>query len=236
MLDLHQLALGVTAEHPCSYLPQQSERLIFTLPDQLLSPDNYHQLMSANFRRTGEQLYRPYCQACQACQSVRIDVRTFHANRSQRKLQKQALARDWHWRVLPATAATDYFPLFAQYIRNKHAGSVMDPADPDSLAAMLHCQWLDVQVLEQYLADQLVAVLILDPLPDGLSAVYSFYQTDTGLALGKLAIIAAINWITQQQLRYLYLGFYIADCQKMAYKADFGPQQRLIGGYWQSFD
>ncbi len=79
-------------------------------------------------------------------------------------------------------------------------------------------------------------MLILDALPAAWSAVYSFYQTDTPLALGRLAILAALAAARQQQLQQLYLGFYISDCQKMAYKADFGPQQRLIGHKWQSFD
>jgi arginine-tRNA-protein transferase len=56
------------------------------------------------------------------------------------------------------------------------------------------------------------------------------------LALGRLAILAALAAAKAQQQQYLYLGYYISDCQKMAYKADFLPQQRLIQHNWQSFD
>lgn len=235
-MDLQQIQLGVTGEHPCSYLSDQKERLLFTLPDQPFDPAVYQQLMRYNFRRTGQQLYRPYCVQCQACQAVRIQAEHFVLRASQRKLQKKALKAGWHFRVVPAPAAMQYFDLYQQYIKGKHAGGVMDPPDPEHLQSMFECDWLDIWVLEQYQHEQLIGVMILDQLPDGFSAVYSFYQPDHALALGKLAILAALKYLSPQPQAYLYLGYYILDCQKMAYKADFGPQQRLIAGNWQSFD
>ena len=112
----------------------------------------------------------------------------------------------------------------------------MDPPDPEHLQSMFNCDWLDILVLEQYQQQQLVGVMILDQLPDGLSAVYSFYQPNNDLALGKLAILAALEYLSRKGSSFLYLGYYIYACQKMAYKADFRPQQRLISGNWQSFD
>jgi len=235
-MDLRQIQLGLTGEHSCSYLAERSERLVFTLPEQPLNPAVYQQLMNYNFRRTGQQLYRPYCTSCQSCQAVRIVAEHFIRSTSQRKLLKKAEKAHWHYRVLPAGDGMQYFDLYQQYIRGKHAGGVMDPPDPEHLQSMFHCDWLNILVLEQYLQEHLVGVMILDQLPDGLSAVYSFYQPDSELALGKLAILAALEHLTAEPSAYLYLGYYIFECQKMAYKADFSPQQRLIAGNWQSFD
>ncbi len=235
-MDLRQIQLGLTGEHSCSYLAEQSERLVFTLPDQPLSPAVYQQLMNYNFRRTGQQLYRPYCTSCQACQAVRIVAEHFVIRPSQRKLLKKAQKAHWHYRVIPAGDGMQYFDLYQHYISGKHAGGVMDPPDPEHLQSMFNCDWLDIMVLEQYQQEQLVGVMILDQLPDGLSAVYSFYQPDSALALGKLGILAALEHLAGQPSAFLYLGYYIFDCQKMAYKADFRPQQRLIAGNWQSFD
>lgn len=235
-MDLRQIQLGLSAEHPCSYLAEQSERLVFTMPDQPMSAELYQQLMHYNFRRTGQQLYRPYCSDCQACQAVRISAQQFQTRPSQRKLLKKAQKADWHYRVIHCNDEMQYFALYQQYIAVKHAGGVMDPANAEHLQSMFHCDWLQVLVLEQYLGQQLVGVMILDQLPDGLSAVYSFYQPDSTLALGKLAILAALDYLSSQAPSYLYLGYYISACQKMAYKDDFGPQQRLIAGNWQSFD
>lgn len=231
-----QLLFGLTAEHPCSYLPSLQERLVFTLPEQPLSADLYQQLMDYNFRRTGDQLYRPYCLQCQACQACRVLVNKLKLSTAQRKLLKKATKAKWHWKFCAADSVARYYPLYQQYISEKHADGVMYPPSEEQLASLMHCSWLTISVIEQYLDDTLVGVILLDPMEDGYSAVYSFYKPDTELALGTLAILATLFHSQQQQLPFLYLGYFIADCTKMAYKANFRPQQRLISGKWQSFD
>lgn len=231
-----QLLFGLTAEHPCSYLPQQQERLVFTLPDQPLDADLYRQLMDYNFRRTGDQLYRPYCLQCQACQASRVLVPDFKPSISQRKLIKKAKQAGWHWTFGQPQTVARYYPLYQQYISEKHADGVMYPPSEEQLASLLSCSWLQSSVIEQYIGAELVGVILLDPMPDGLSAVYSFYQPQAELAFGTLAILATLFHSQSQGLPFLHLGYFVADCTKMAYKANFRPQQRLIGGKWQSFD
>lgn len=235
-MKLDDIQLGITAAHQCSYLPQQHESLIFTLPDQPLQPELYLQLLQMNFRRSGAQLYRPYCNSCQACMSVRIAPEHFRASTSQRKLWQKASKQQWRYQLNWQPDWQQYYPLYQHYISTKHKDGVMFPPTLEQLGSMFQCDWLPILTLEQFIADELVGVLILDALPTAWSAVYSFYQTDAALALGRLAILAALAEANQHQLQYLYLGFYISDCPKMAYKADFGPQQRLIGHKWQSFD
>lgn len=227
--------LGISQSHPCSYLPQEQERLLFSLPDQPLSPEVYQWLTDHNFRRSGEQLYRPYCLNCQACQAIRLDTATLRLNRSQRRLLKQASAMNWHWRFQRNPLQQHYFPLYEAYISQRHADGVMFPAAPDHLQQLLSCSWIEVTTLEQYIDEQLVGVMVLDHLPQGLSAVYSFYQPNHPLALGILAILAGTELCRQLQLPYFYLGYLVSDSDKMRYKSQFRPQQRLILDEWQTF-
>ena len=231
-----QMQFGITAEHQCSYLPEQQERLVFTLPDQPLDADLYRQLMDYNFRRTGDQLYRPYCLHCQACQASRIVVNDFKLSSSQRKLLKKATRAGWHWQYGAPKALTEYYPLYQRYISEKHADGVMYPPSEEQLESLFSFSWLAPRVIEQYIGTELVGVILLDPMVDGYSAVYSFYQPDCQFALGTLAILATLTQSKQQQLPFLHLGYFVADCSKMAYKAKFRPQQRLIEGKWRSFD
>lgn len=227
--------LGVSQSHRCSYLPAEQERLLFSLPEQPLSPEIYQWLTDHNFRRSGEQLYRPYCLQCQACQAIRLQVTTLQLNRSQRRLFNQAKSLNWTWRWQQQPLRQDYFPLYQTYISQRHADGVMFPPEYSHLEQLLSCSWLQVTTLEQYVDDQLVAVLVLDHLPQGLSAVYSFYQPAHPLALGILAVLAGTELCQQLQLPYFYLGYLVSDSEKMRYKSQFRPQQRLIQDEWQTF-
>lgn len=232
---MHELKFGLTGQASCSYLPQQQEQLVFLLPGQPLDAALYQQLMQLNFRRSGEQVYTPHCPSCRSCQSVRIAATQFSASRHQRRIWAKAQRENWQF-SLKAAASTDYFPLFAAYINHKHSDGSMYPADRSQLEGMLQCSWLKVLVLEQYYQQKLVAVTIVDETADALSAVYTFFDPDVSrYSPGILAIMQLLQNSVAANKQWLYLGYQIDGCQKMAYKAAFLPQQRFIQGQWHSF-
>jgi arginine-tRNA-protein transferase len=76
----------------------------------------------------------------------------------------------------------------------------------------------------------LIAVGVVDVLPQGLSSVYLFYDptfADEFVPLGKYSILKEIEWTRCSGLPYYYLGYYIESCQKMRYKAEYKPSQLL---------
>ena len=78
-------------------------------------------------------------------------------------------------------------------------------------------------------------VSLIDVLDDGLSSVYTFYDPDVpGAGFGKYSILWQIAQCKANGLPYLYLGYWIRDCGKMAYKADYRPIEGLIDGTWQT--
>lgn len=232
---MQTIKLGLTYDSPCSYLPQQQQRLAFVLPATPLSPELYQQLIDANFRRSHHQLYRPHCSACQACQSVRLNPQQLTLSTSQRRLLKKAQQAAWHYQLVDAPSQP-YFALYQAYIAFKHPKSSMYPATQTDLDSMLECSWLQVRFLEQYQNGRLMSVTVVDVLPDGLSAVYTFYHPDVShFSVGKLAIINLATITAQLSKTWLYLGYSVDDCKKMAYKRNFTPQQRFIRGQWHSF-
>ncbi|MDP2715975.1 arginyltransferase [Rheinheimera sp.] len=232
---MHELRFGLTAPAQCSYLAPQQEQLVFLLPEQPLDAALYQQLLQLNFRRSGEQVYTPHCPACRACHSVRISHTDFKASRGQRRMLNKAARAGWHYKLRDAIS-TDYFALFSAYISHKHADSSMFPPTRPQLDAMLGCSWLKVRYLEQYYQQQLVAVSIVDETADAYSAVYTFFHPDvSAFSPGLLAILYLLQCAAQQQKNWLYLGYQIDECRKMAYKAAFLPQQRFIQGEWHSF-
>jgi arginine-tRNA-protein transferase len=79
----------------------------------------------------------------------------------------------------------------------------------------------------------LAAAALCDRLSDGLSLVYSFYDSDLRhRSLGSYIILEHIEHARRLKLPYVYLGYWIEGSRKMAYKSRFVPQERLTRSGW----
>uniref|UniRef100_A0AAQ6IDF6 Arginyl-tRNA--protein transferase 1 n=1 Tax=Anabas testudineus TaxID=64144 RepID=A0AAQ6IDF6_ANATE len=87
---------------------------------------------------------------------------------------------------------------------------------------------------QQYWLDgRIVAVGVIDILPNCVSSVYLYYHPDfASLSLGSYSALREIAFTRQLQkqspkLCYYYLGFYIHSCPKMRYKGQYRPSDLL---------
>jgi arginine-tRNA-protein transferase len=80
-------------------------------------------------------------------------------------------------------------------------------------------------------------VSVIDRLADGLSSVYTFYEPhEPHTSYGTYGILWQIEACRRLRLPYLYLGYWIRDSAKMAYKSRFRPLEARIRGQWQLLD
>jgi leucyl-tRNA---protein transferase len=234
----HQIALYLTAEHPCSYLAGPRARTLFVDPLARLDTATYQALVDQGFRRSGSHVYRPACQGCAQCVPVRIPVRDFRPDRSQRRNWERNAA---DLRLVDAPAAFDptHFALYLRYLAGRHPdGGMADDTSAESYRRFLVDPWGgETHFLELRLADRLVGVAVTDRLVKGLSAVYTFFDPDLAdLGPGTFAVLAQIQIAKGLGLPYLYLGYWIGACRKMAYKDRFRPIEAWDGRVWRPFD
>ena len=79
-----------------------------------------------------------------------------------------------------------------------------------------------------------MAVTVADKMLDGLAAIYSFFDPDQPRrSLGTEAILLQIREAQRMSLPFVYLGYWIDGCRKMAYKSRFTPLELFVDGQWQ---
>ena len=227
----HPLKIFPTGMHPCSYLPGLIARNAVVDPDYKMTPDVYDYLIKNGFRRSGEQVYRPYCHTCEECVTTRIPVAEFKRSRSQKR--NWNLNKDLIVKVNHEGFRDEYLPLYQQYLISRH-----ESKDYEGVEKFLIADWCDIQFIEFYANEKLIGVAVVDAIKSGFSAIYTFFDPIEGnrRGLGVYAVLWQIEYANEQKLEYVYPGFWIKDCRKMNYKTRFQPIEGLIKGNWVSLE
>lgn len=222
-----------TLEHSCGYFAERQARNLVIDPLARGLPQVYGTALERGFRRSGGHVYRPHCAGCRACIASRVPVAEFTPDRSQRRCLKRNA--DLVTRLAPAQRSDENFALYRRYLAARHPDGGMDDPGEEDFERFLACAWSPTRFLELRAGDELLAVAVTDVLPQGLSAVYTFYAPEyPERSLGTCAILRQIEWARAQQLPHLYLGYWIDGHPKMDYKARFRPLERLRDGFWTS--
>lgn len=234
-MTMQSLRLLMGSAHACGYLPERHARSAFVDPAFPLEPALYGSLLDQGFRRSGDYAYRPMCLNCRACQSARIVVSGFTPDRAQRRCAKRnadlALS-------IKTTLNDEHYGLYRRYLAARHRDGGMDPEDAKAFEEFLACGWGATEFWEFRADDQpdsaLMAVSVVDRVPRGLSAVYTFFEPDApSRGLGTFAILSQIEQARIHRLPYVYLGYWVPGSAKMDYKKRFHPLEVLRNGSWQ---
>lgn len=221
-----------TAPLPCPYVAGRTERKVVT---EIIGPEAeplHDRLSRAGFRRSHNIAYAPVCPACQSCVPIRIPVATFAPDRSLRRILRANEGVEGT--EVPPRATAEQFQLFQRYQQARHGDGDMATMSFYDFRAMVEDTPIDTIITEFRLHGRLIGGCLTDRLGDGLSAVYSFYAPDLDRhSLGTYAILWLIEQARRERLPYVYLGYWVPESRKMAYKARFRPCEILVGGAWR---
>lgn len=196
----------------------------------------FHTFLAEGYRRVGQVFYRNVCEGCSHCIPLRIESGKFQASKSQQRTMKKNT--DITVRIRRnAPVTTHHVRLYESYMKSKHrTGGEENPADTLNVLFAIHTGYPRTIEMDYYLGKNLVGVGIVDEAEDALSSNYFYYDTDfLERRLGVFSILREIELARSLGKKYHYLGFYIEQNPKMAYKAQFRPNQAFRKAQWKGF-
>ena len=223
----------VLNEVPCPYLEGQWERKLLLVLDGPEAQMRHDELTRGGFRRSQRYIYRPACRRCDACLPARVPVAAFKASRSQRR----TLSRNAGLRAekRPCRVTGEQYALFSRYLQARHGDGEMANMTERDFAEMVGASPIDTNLVEfRDPEGTLISALLCDRMSDGLSLVYSFFDPrEERRSLGVHMILWAIEEAQRMGLPHVYLGYWVEDSPKMAYKSAFKPLEILSAKKWR---
>ena len=233
----------LTAPSACPYLPGQEERKVFTHIIGRRAGALNDTLTQSGFRRSQTIAYRPACETCRACVSVRVKAQEFRASRSMRRVldHNHGLIGT----AVQAQATNEHYSLFRAYVDARHGEGGMADMSALDFAMMVEDSHIETRLIEYRRRGPdtaihgrgqgpLLGVSLTDVLGDGLSMVYSFFDPEINESSpGTFMILDHIARARTMGMPHVYLGYWVENSRKMAYKARFRPQDRLGMNGWE---
>ncbi|MBI1216603.1 MAG: arginyltransferase [Alphaproteobacteria bacterium] len=229
------LNLYQTHEAPCPYLPGRREKKIFTMLERETAGPLATLLTASGFRRNQGMFYRQNCADCAACLAVRLKVPDFTPDRQMRRALKRN--EDLVFEIIPAKASQSLYAVFRDYLAARHSDGGMAEMFYGEFTQMVEDYPDDTRLLVCRAGEEVMGAMLFDDLADGASAVYSFFRPEEDKrSLGTWMILKLIEYTAATKRPHLYLGFWIRQSRKMAYKAKFQPLQVLVDRQWVDFE
>ncbi|MDE8348100.1 MAG: arginyltransferase [Acidocella sp.] len=223
-----------TAPLPCPYVAGRTERKVVTELAGVSAESLHDRLSRGGFRRSHNIAYAPVCPNCNSCVPIRIRAQEFTPSRTHKRLNK--LNADLTVQEMPPRATAEQYQLFQHYQQARHGDGDMATMSFYDYRAMVEDTPIETSIIEfRDRQERLLGACLIDRVGDGFSAVYSFFTPEADeRSLGTQAILWLINRTVELGLPYVYLGYWVAESRKMAYKAKFRPSEILRGGQWRA--
>ncbi|MBN2815382.1 MAG: arginyltransferase [Campylobacterales bacterium] len=214
----------------CSYLKNLEQTTHYKVINNC-SALECQELIERGYRRFGKMYFRPICPDCNECQSIKIDVDNYKFSKSARRVMRKAEHITSY--IQQPTITKEHLQLFEKYhlyMKDKKGWEHnKTTADHYYSSFVLGHENFGYEIL-YYDNERLIAVDLIDILEDGISSIYFYYDPDYAyLSLGKLSLYNQIQYAKETQKKWIYLGYYVAECPSLSYKKEYKPYLTLQG-------
>lgn len=235
---MESLFTFATVPNPCGYLPDQEWSLFYEVVGQI-TPGEYMERLKKGWRRFGFSLFKPECPNCRRCQSLRVPVATFKPDRSQRRATA-ANEKDLKLSIGTPAISQSKLQLYDRFHQFQHFNKGWPLHGEENPGAYIESFIDNPFPTEEwcyFLGNKLIGVGYVDRLPEGLSAIYFYYDPDErDRSLGTYNVLSIIREAANRRLPHVYLGYYVEGCASLEYKSRFRPNEIVHpDGKWRSF-
>lgn len=220
----------VETPHACAYLPAEQASLEVRLMLDV-TPTEMDALLERGWRRFGPIYFRPACTACRECVSLRVSSTRFAPTKSQRRAARACAKLR---RVVGSPRVDDErIALHASWHANREDMRGWEPnaqtRERYALEfAFSHPCAREAAFYDDAAGGRLVGVGLFDETPRALSAAFFFHDPDYArFSLGTANVLGLLADARATERPYVYLGFRVAGCASLRYKAAFRPHELL---------
>ncbi len=222
----------------CGYLPDRQWQLEYEIVGSL-TPAEYMARLKAGWRRFGYSLFRPGCPSCRACRTLRVPTATFRPDRSQKRAAALNDA-DVTLTVGPPAATREKIRLYDAFHAHQQEAKGWPEHGKGNANDYIESFVENPFMTEEWayrVGPRLVGVGYVDRLPEGLSAIYFFYDPgERGRSLGTYNVLSVLRGAARLGLPHVYLGYYVDGCRSLEYKARYRPNETPdAAGAWKPF-
>ncbi|MCL2447833.1 MAG: arginyltransferase [Polyangiaceae bacterium] len=232
---MHVLERFIEKPRACAYLPERQASLDVRVMVDVTAADT-DALFERGWRRFGPIYFRPACAGCAECVSLRVVAADFTPSKSQRRAKR---ACERLRRVVGKPVVDDArLALYAKWHAGRERARGWDPnaQSRDRYAlefAYPHPCAREAALYDDDAGGRLVGVGLFDATPTALSAAFFFHDPDYArLSVGTANVVALIDDANAWGRRHVYLGYHVAGCPSLEYKASFRPHERLRASGW----
>jgi len=214
----------------CSYIDGNTQSTHYKMIDNC-SIEDCQNLIERGFRRFGKMYFRPICVDCHKCESIKIDVENFVFKKSARRVIKKASHIEMY--IQRPTLSQTHLDLFTKYhlhMKDKKNWDYHEASAEHYYQSFVNGHSNFGKEILYFDGDKLIGVDLIDVLDEGISSIYFYYDPDySHFSLGKLSLLRQIELAQEYQKKWIYLGYYVAECDSLSYKAEYKPFVTLEG-------
>lgn len=228
-----EFASFITDPETCPYLHDRPSRQRVRAVDDI-DGQEYARLLASGWRRFGRILFQPTCGSCRECVPIRVLAARFSPSRSQRRILRRN--EDVRLDIGEPMVDRERLELYHRFHRDRSArrGWPYRAIGPSEYEETFVGNAVRTLEFRYFLDERLIAIAYVGEAADALNSIYAFSDPDLPRrSLGNFDVLCEILAARERKLPYVYLGFWVAQCPSMAYKAAFGPHQLLRDGAWR---